>query len=59
VRGVSWHARRRRLLYIIIRDGDGYMPSYAAMLDDTDRWAVVAYVRTLQLAQGARLARSQ
>jgi mono/diheme cytochrome c family protein len=45
-------------LYIIIRDGDGYMPSYAAMLDDADRWAVVAYVRTLQLAQGAQLARS-
>jgi mono/diheme cytochrome c family protein len=46
-------------LYIIIRDGDGYMPGYAAMLDDADRWAVVAYVRTLQLAQGAQLARSQ
>ncbi len=45
-------------LYIIIRDGDGYMPSYAAMLDDADRWAVVAYVRTHQLAQGAQLARS-
>jgi mono/diheme cytochrome c family protein len=37
-------------LYIVIRDGDGFMPSYAAMLDDADRWAVVAYVRTLQLA---------
>ncbi|HEY1553113.1 MAG TPA: cytochrome c [Kofleriaceae bacterium] len=45
-------------LYIIVRDGDGFMPSYAAMLDDADRWAVVAYVRTLQLAQGAQLARS-
>jgi mono/diheme cytochrome c family protein len=41
-------------LYIVIRDGDGFMPSYAAMLDDADRWAVVAYVRTLQLAQFAR-----
>jgi mono/diheme cytochrome c family protein len=46
-------------LYIIIRDGNGFMPGYAAMLDDADRWAVVAYVRTLQLAQGAQLARSR
>jgi hypothetical protein len=31
------------------------MPSYAKLLTAGDRWAVVAYVRTLELAWTARL----
>lgn len=33
----------------------GNMPSYANKLDETDMWAVVAYVRALQLSQTAPL----
>ncbi len=44
-------------LFSIIGNGYGFMPSYAALLDEPDRWAVVAFVRTMQLADGARLAR--
>jgi mono/diheme cytochrome c family protein len=43
-------------LFAIIGDGYGFMPAYAGLLDEADRWAVVAFVRTLQLAGGARLA---
>jgi mono/diheme cytochrome c family protein len=44
-------------LYEVVTDGYGFMPSYAGLLNERDRWAVVAFVRTLQLAGGARLAR--
>ncbi len=37
-------------LYRTIVDGYGLMPSYAAMISVDDRWAVIAYVRTLQRA---------
>jgi mono/diheme cytochrome c family protein len=43
-------------LYRVIADGYGLMPSYAKLLAPDDRWAVVAYVRTLQLAWRVRLA---
>src|SRR5690606_29762514 len=43
-------------LYEVVRDGYGLMPSYAARLDPRDRWAVVAYVRALQLAARAPVA---
>ena len=33
-----------------IEVGYGLMPSFAALLDRRDRWAVVAYVKTLDLA---------
>lgn len=42
-------------MYRVIVDGYGLMPSYAAMLDVDDRWAVIAYVRTLALSWTARL----
>lgn len=35
-------------VYKVITDGFGYMPSYSAELTAADRWAVVAYVGTLQ-----------
>jgi mono/diheme cytochrome c family protein len=38
-------------LYQVITQGFGLMPSYASVLPVEDRWAVVAYVRALQLSQ--------
>jgi mono/diheme cytochrome c family protein len=40
-------------LYQVITDGFGLMPSYGAYLSVDDRWAIVAYVRALQLSQHA------
>jgi mono/diheme cytochrome c family protein len=42
-------------VYRVIVSGYGVMPSYAKLLTVDDRWAVVAYVRTLELAWTARL----
>lgn len=42
-------------IFSVITEGYGFMPSYAAELSIHDRWAVVAYVRALQLAQRAPL----
>lgn len=42
-------------VYRVILDGYGLMPSYAAQLDVTDRWAVVAYVKALELSQEVAL----
>ncbi len=39
----------------VMSRGFGLMPSYAAELPVSERWAVVAYVRALQLSQHARL----
>jgi hypothetical protein len=32
------------------------MPSYAAQIPPQDRWAIIAYIRALQLSQHATLA---
>jgi hypothetical protein len=40
----------------VITNGFGQMPSYASQIPVEDRWAVVAYVRALQLSQHAPLA---
>lgn len=42
-------------IYRVISEGFGLMPSYAAELTLEERWAVVAYVRALQLSQHAAL----
>lgn len=42
-------------LFQVIREGYGLMPSYATALSPRDAWAVVAWVRALQLSQGADL----
>jgi len=42
-------------LYQVIRAGYGFMPSYASMLTPEESWAVVAYVRALQLSHHASL----
>lgn len=42
-------------LFATIREGYGLMPPYAVQLSLHDTWAVVAYIRALQLARGARV----
>lgn len=39
----------------VITNGFGLMPDYATQISVRDRWAVVAYVRALQLSQNASL----
>jgi mono/diheme cytochrome c family protein len=43
-------------LFDVITNGFGVMPPYAAQVPVDDRWAIVAYVRALQLSQHAQLA---
>jgi len=40
----------------VITNGYGVMYSYAARVDPRDRWAIVAYIRALQLSRHATLA---
>ncbi len=42
-------------VFRVMSEGFGLMPSYAAELAVEDRWAIVAYVRALQLSQFATL----
>ena len=39
--------------FVTITDGTRVMPSYASRIPVEDRWAIVAYIRALQLSQGA------
>ncbi|HKK70447.1 MAG TPA: cytochrome c [Candidatus Krumholzibacteria bacterium] len=52
----SYHQPRLRAiedgyLYDVITNGFGQMAGYASQIDPEDRWAIVAYIRALQLAQ--------
>jgi mono/diheme cytochrome c family protein len=52
----TWHADRVRHLpdgqiFATITNGVRNMPSYAAQIPIYDRWAIVSYVRALQLSQ--------
>lgn len=40
----------------VVTNGFGAMPSYASRVGVDDRWRVIAYVKALQLSQGASLA---
>jgi hypothetical protein len=40
----------------VITNGFGSMPSYAYQVPVPDRWAVIAYIRALQLSQAAPIA---
>ena len=40
----------------VMTNGFGAMPPYATMIPPRDRWAIVAYIRALQLSQHAPLA---
>ena len=42
-------------LFHVITNGFGAMPDYRAQIPARDRWAIVAYVRALQLSQRATL----
>jgi hypothetical protein len=60
-RPASYHEARLRdmpdgYLFDVVSRGFGQMPSYASQIPVDDRWAIVAYVRALQLSQNARLA---
>lgn len=57
----SFHVDRLRAetdgyFYDVITNGFGVMPKYAQQIAPADRWAIVAYVRALQLSQHATLA---
>lgn len=39
--------------FTVITNGTRVMPSYATRIDPEDRWAIVAYIRALQLSQNA------
>jgi len=55
----SFHSKRLRNLpsrhvFDVITDGYGVMYAYANRIPPADRWAVAAYIRALQVSQGAR-----
>jgi len=57
----SYHVERLRQMpigyfYDVISIGFGAMSDYAAQVPPQDRWAIAAYVRTLQLSQQAPVA---
>jgi hypothetical protein len=39
----------------VITSGFGLMPDYAQQVPPGDRWAIIAYIRALQLSQNAKL----
>lgn len=60
-RPASFHSDRLRgkpagYFFDVITNGFGAMQDYAAQLPVRDRWAIVAYLRALQLSQNATLA---
>ena len=57
----SFHIDRLRAapvghFFDVITHGFGAMPDYAEQISAQDRWAIVAYIRALQLSQHAALA---
>jgi mono/diheme cytochrome c family protein len=56
----NYHTERLRKMpvghfYDVITNGYGAMYSYASRVEPSDRWAIVAYIRALQLSQNAKL----
>jgi mono/diheme cytochrome c family protein len=54
----SYHIDRLRAqpvgyFFDVISNGFGAMPDYSAQIPPRDRWAIVAYVRALQLSRHA------
>jgi hypothetical protein len=61
VKPKSYHDSRLREMpvghfYDVITNGYGSMYSYASRIEPNDRWAIVAYIRALQLSQHATAA---
>jgi mono/diheme cytochrome c family protein len=42
-------------LFDVMTNGFGAMPPYGTMVPPDDRWAIVAYIRALQLSQNAKV----
>ncbi len=58
----SYHIDRLRgmppgYFFDVITNGFGQMSSYASQVPPSDRWAIVAYVRTLQLSRHVELSK--
>jgi mono/diheme cytochrome c family protein len=56
----SYHAERLRkaplgYFFDVTTNGFGAMPEYASQIPPRDRWCIVAYIRALQLSQGATM----
>lgn len=54
----SYHIERLRkaplgYFFDVMTNGFGAMPDYSAQIPPHDRWCIVAYIRALQLSQGA------
>ena len=54
----SYHTERLRnaplgYFFDVMTQGFGAMPEYASQIPARDRWAIVAYIRALQLSQHA------
>jgi len=54
----SYHIERLRkaplgYFFDVMTNGFGAMPDYSAQIQPSDRWAIVAYIRALQLSQNA------
>jgi hypothetical protein len=57
----SYHTERLRkaplgYFFYVMTTGFGAMPDYAQQIEPRDRWAIVAYIRALQLSQNATAA---
>ena len=57
----SYHTERLRkaplgYFFDVMTNGFGAMPDYATQIPPRDRWDIVAYIRALQLSQGATAA---
>lgn len=57
----SYHTERLRkaplgYFFDVMTNGFGAMPEYASQIPPRDRWAIVAYIRALQLSQNATAA---
>lgn len=57
----SYHTERLRkaplgYFFDVMTTGFGAMPEYASQIPPRDRWAIVAYIRALQLSQNATVA---
>lgn len=56
----TYHSDRLRqvpngYIFDVITNGFGAMPDYSAQIQPRDRWAIVSYVRALQLSQQASI----
>jgi hypothetical protein len=57
----SFHEARLRTaphshFFDVITNGSGAMPSYGVFVPVSDRWAIIAYIRALQLSQHTKVA---